>query len=124
MRKKVLIAEDQNDIRRMMKVMLELHGYEAIEAIDGLDAVEKTYQFNPDLVLMDLAMPVLGGIDATKAIRHFDHNSNVPIVALTAYGDFYKQKAIDAGCTDVIGKPMVFESFKATIDSYLYPAAV
>lgn len=122
MRKKVLIAEDQNDIRRMMKVMLELNGYEAIEAVDGLDAVEKTYEFQPDLVLMDLAMPILGGIDATKAIRQFDHNPNIPIVAVTAYGDFYKQKALDAGCTDVIGKPMPFESFKATIDSYLYPA--
>ena len=68
MRKKVLIAEDQNDIRRMMKVMLEINGYEAIEAVDGLDAVEKTYEFQPDLVLMDLAMPILGGIDATKAL--------------------------------------------------------
>lgn len=119
MGKKVLIAEDQNDIRQMMKMMLEIYGYEAIEAKDGFDAVEKAYKFQPDLVLMDIAMPLLDGLGATKAIRQFEKNSDVPIVAVTAYGDFYKDKALKAGCTDVICKPLPFEHLKAKIDSYL-----
>ncbi|MEJ7847866.1 MAG: response regulator [Pyrinomonadaceae bacterium] len=102
MSKRVLIAEDQNDIRQMMKLMLEIHGYETIEATDGFEAVEKAYKFNPDLILMDLAMPLLDGIGATKAIRQFDKDADVPIVAVTAYGDFYKEKALNAGCTDVL----------------------
>ena len=121
MRKKVLIAEDQNDIRQMMKLMLELNGFEAIEAVDGFDAVEKAYKHHPDLVLMDIAMPLLDGLGATRAIRQFDDDSEVPIVAVTAYGEFYRQKAMDAGCTDVIGKPMQFENLKATIDGYMIP---
>lgn len=105
----------------MMKLMLEIHGYETIEATDGFDAVEKAYKFRPDLVLMDIAMPLLNGLDATKAIRQFDENYDIPIVAVTAYGDYYKEKALDAGCTDVIAKPLPFEHLKATIDSYLNP---
>ncbi len=119
MGKRVLIAEDQNDIRQMMKLMLEINGYETIEATDGFEAVEKTYKFHPDLVLMDIAMPLLDGLSATKAIRQFDDNADVPIIAVTAYGDYYKEQALDAGCTDVIAKPMPFEHLKATIDSYI-----
>lgn len=103
----------------MMKLMLEINGYETIEATDGFEAVEKAYKFHPDLVLMDIAMPLLDGLEATKAIRQFDRDADVPIVAVTAYGDYYKEKALDAGCTDVIGKPLPFEHLKATIDSYI-----
>lgn len=103
----------------MMKLMLEIHGYETIEASDGFEAVEKAYKFQPDLVLMDIAMPLLDGIGATKAIRQFEHNAEIPIVAVTAYGDYYKEKALNAGCTDVIAKPLPFEHLKATIDSYI-----
>ncbi len=117
---KVLIAEDYDDIRRMMKIMLELYGYEAIEATDGYDAVEKTYKFEPDVILMDISMPVLDGLDATRAIRNFEGgSSDVPILAVTAYGEFYREKALDAGCTAVIPKPLHFEELKATIDKYL-----
>jgi len=119
MGKRVLIAEDQNDIRQMMKLMLEIRGYETIEATDGFDAVEKAYKFHPDLVLMDIAMPLLDGLGATKAIRQFDRDADVPIVAVTAYGDFYKKQALDAGCTDVLSKPLSFDQLEATIDGYI-----
>jgi len=119
MRKKVLIAEDHKDIREMMKFMLELNGYEAIEASDGYEAVQKTFRYRPDLVLMDISMPVLDGLDATKAIRQFDVDADVPIVAVTAHGDFYRQKAMDAGCTGIMGKPLEFENFESTISHYI-----
>jgi CheY-like chemotaxis protein len=119
MGKKVLIAEDYDDIRRMMKLMLELYGYEALEASDGYEAVEKFAKFKPDMVLMDISMPVLDGLNATRAIRQFEEGSDIPILAVTAYGDFYKDKAIDAGCTDVISKPLQFEQLQPIIERYI-----
>lgn len=117
---KVLIAEDYDDIRRMMKIMLELYGFEAIEASDGYDAVEKTYKYEPDVILMDISMPILDGLDATRAIRKFEGKpAHVPILAVTAYGDFYKEKALAAGCTAVIPKPLHFDDLKETIETYL-----
>jgi two-component system cell cycle response regulator/two-component system cell cycle response regulator DivK len=119
MGKRVLIAEDYTDIRRMMKIMLELYGYEALEASDGYEAVEKTAQFHPDMILMDISMPVLDGLSATKAIRQFADSRDIPILAVTAYGDFYAKKAIDAGCTAVIPKPLHFDELKPLLDHYL-----
>ena len=119
MSKKVLVAEDYDDIRKMMKIMLELYGYEAVEARDGYEAVEKAAKFKPDMVLMDISMPVLDGLNATRAIRQFEEGSDIPIVAVTAYGDFYKDKALDAGCTDVISKPLHFEQLQPIIERYI-----
>jgi Response regulator containing CheY-like receiver, AAA-type ATPase, and DNA-binding domains len=119
MTKKVLIADDYDDGRRMMKVMLETHGYETIEAADGIEAVEKAHKYHPDIILMDIAMPMLDGLKATEAIRQFDDDPDVPIVALTAYGDFYEEKALAAGCNEVISKPFEYYELEAAIDGYL-----
>ena len=119
MGKKVLIAEDYEDVRRMMKIMLELYGYETVEARDGYEAVEKTAECRPDMILMDVSMPVLDGLNATRAIRQFDQAADIPILAVTAYGDFYKDRALDAGCDAVITKPLHFESLKPLLDHYL-----
>jgi CheY-like chemotaxis protein len=117
--KKVLIADDYDDTRRMMKTMIETSGYEAIEASDGIEAVEKAHKYHPDMILMDIAMPMLDGLKATEAIRQFDDDPDVPIVALTAYGDFYEERALAAGCNEVIPKPFEYEELEATLDLYL-----
>ena len=119
MTKRVLIADDYDDTRRMMKYMLETRGYEAIEAADGIDAVEKAHKYHPDMILMDIAMPMLDGLKATEAIRQFDDDPDIPIVALTAYDDFYEERALAAGCNEVIGKPFEFEELEETLDYYL-----
>ena len=119
MTKRVLIADDYDDTRRMMRYMLETRGYEAIEAADGIDAVEKAYKYHPDMILMDIAMPMLDGLKATEAIRQFDDDPDIPIVALTAYDDFYEERALAAGCNEVIGKPFEFEELEETLDYYL-----
>src|SRR6476620_5764068 len=110
--KRVLLAEDETDLRKMMKILLELHGYDVIEAADGYEAVEKAVEEEPDLILMDIAMPVMDGIDSTRTIRRHEGLRNVPIVAVTAYGDFYSQRARKAGCDDVIQKPIDFSRLK------------
>src|SRR5215204_3421031 len=98
MAKKVLIVEDYDDVRAMMKFMVRRYGYEVIEARDGYEAVAQAKQTNPDLILMDLAMPLLDGLTATMLIRSSKGFEKVPIVALSAYGDLNYKRAIDAGC--------------------------
>src|SRR5687768_15088102 len=98
--KKVLVAEDENDLRKMMKILLEMQGFIVIEAADGYEAVEKALDQLPDLILMDIAMPVMGGLESARTMRLHDELNDVPIVAVTAYGDFYDERARKAGCTD------------------------
>jgi two-component system, cell cycle response regulator DivK len=117
--KKVLLAEDETDLRKMMKILLELHGYDVIEAADGYEAVEKALEGGPDLILMDIAMPVMDGIDSARTIRRHDDLKKIPIVAVTAYGDFYDQRARKAGCTDVLQKPLDFAQLKPLVERYL-----
>jgi len=119
MRKRVLVAEDFDDIRRMMKILLECRGYEVVEASDGYEAVKKAVSSNPDLILMDIAMPVMDGIQATQAIRQHHELSDVPIVAVTAYGDFYSERARDVGCNEVIQKPLDFARLEPLVESYV-----
>jgi CheY-like chemotaxis protein len=119
MAKTVLIVEDYEDARVMMRVLIELCGYKAVEAEDGYDAIEKVKTYSPELIFMDLSMPRMDGISATQEIRTLDGYSRTPIVALTAYGDLHGQEAIDAGCNEVIPKPMDFERLQPLLDKYL-----
>ena len=119
MNKRVLLAEDETDLRKMMKILLEIHGFDVIEAADGYEAVEKAVDELPDLILMDMAMPVLGGLDSTRAIRLHQELNDIPIVAVTAYGDFYADRARQAGCTDVVQKPLDFGKLKPLVESYM-----
>ena len=119
MKKRVLVAEDYGDIRRMMKILLECRGYEVLEAADGYEAVKKAVSDNPDLILMDIAMPVMDGLQAVKAIREHDDLADVPIVAVTAYGEFYGDRARNAGCNDVIQKPLDFGRLEPMVESYI-----
>lgn len=119
MGKKVLVAEDHEDIRKMMKILLEIYGYEVVEAQDGFEAVENAKQFHPDLILMDLAMPIMDGITATKAIRRGEEGSDVPILAVTGYGQDYAEKALESGCDEVLQKPLNFSRLRPLLNQYL-----
>jgi CheY-like chemotaxis protein len=121
MSKKVLIAEDYGDIRQMMKLLLEMYGYETLEASDGREAVEKAAECHPDLILMDIMMPRLDGIEATRAIRNSEVGRHIPIVAVTAYDDFYSERALNAGFTAVLSKPLFFDELQPILDHYLHP---
>lgn len=119
MKRKILIAEDYEDTRIFMKFLIESYGYQVIEAADGLEAVESLKTQFPDLILMDMAMPVMDGIDATKAIRKFKRAESIPIIAITAHGKLFYEKAIAAGCNDLIEKPVDFRSLEAILNQYL-----
>lgn len=119
MAKKVLIVEDYEDTREFMKILLESYGYKVIEAADGIEAIDRVKQYQPDLILMDISLPVVDGLTATRAIREFDAAAKVPIIAVTAFGKNYYNKAIEAGCNDLIDKPVDFDSLEPILRSYL-----
>jgi CheY-like chemotaxis protein len=112
MSKTVLIAEDYDDMRAMTRVMLETLGYEVIQARDGYDALEQAKEHCPDLILMDIAMPVMNGITSATIIRSLEHCRNVPIIALTAYGAEYADRAGEFGFDGIIQKPVKMDDLR------------
>jgi CheY-like chemotaxis protein len=119
MQRKVLVVEDYADTRLFMKFLIESYGYQVCEATDGLDALEIIKHHFPDLILMDIAMPVMDGLTATRKIRAFKEGADVPIIAVTAHGKQLYEKAIEAGCTDLIEKPVDFDSLESVLNQYL-----
>ena len=119
MPKTILVVEDFEDARRMIKFLLEDLGYEVLEAEDGWKAIESVKRQIPDLVLMDLALPMINGLSATRMLRELDETSETPIIALTASGQFLHQQALEAGCNDFITKPLDIDKLKPMIDKYL-----
>jgi CheY-like chemotaxis protein len=120
MPKKVLIVEDYADVRAIMKFLVRRYGYEVIEAADGYEALLKTKELSPDLILMDLAMPLMDGVTATKLIRRLESTKDVPIIALSAYGDSLQNEAFQAGMNEVITKPLDFDVLQPLLDQYLH----
>ena len=116
---KVLVAEDKDDSRKLIKSMLEIYGYEVIEAGDGAQAVAKCLEMNPDLILMDLAMPVMDGVEAAKKIRENQKFRQIPIICITAYGDIYTEKARAAGCDHLMKKPIDFRILDPLINQFV-----
>jgi len=100
----ILVVEDFDDVRDAMRILLELRGYSVVEATDGQRAVELAVEHTPDLILMDLSMPVMDGIEATLAIRANDTTSDIPILAVTSYSQNYRDRATAAGCDEIFTK--------------------
>ncbi len=120
MKKTVMVVEDYEDIRSMMKVMLELYGYDVLLARDGSEAVANAKQFHPDMILMDLSMPFMDGLTATRLIRQTDEQlAHVPIVAITGHGRSHAKQAYESGCDKVLQKPINFNVLKPMLRSYL-----
>ena len=117
MKKRVLVVEDYEDTRILLKFMLEKFGYSVIEAAGPYEALDKADQFLPDLILMDIGMPLLDGLSVAELIRDKDSGKLVPIIAVTAFSDI-KDEALKAGCSDVIYKPVHPEQLKEMLDRY------
>lgn len=101
----ILLAEDNNDLRSMLQCMLENEGFNVIEAKDGALAWQWLSMEQPDVVVTDLMMPYISGLDLIKHIRTTAEISNIPIVAMTAYGSKTLDEAQRAGATSAIRKP-------------------
>jgi CheY-like chemotaxis protein len=119
LRKKVLIAEDYADIRYMTRIMIESIGFDVIEAANGFEAIEQAKKNHPDVVLMDIAMPVLNGITAASMIHQLDECRDIPIIAITAYGRDYVNQAGEYGFDAIIEKPVDMDELKLILESRL-----
>ncbi len=117
--KKVLIVEDYEDTREFMKFLLESYGYQVIEAADGIEAVDRAKHQCPDLILMDISLPIVDGLTATRTIRKLSSKLQMPIIAITAFGKNYYDKAMEAGCNDLIDKPIDFDVLEPILSRYL-----
>ncbi len=110
MLKTVLIVEDYADSRFMMARLLEMSGFRVLEAADGREAVEIAERECPDVVLMDLQMPVLDGFTATSIIRRIESTCRVPVIAVSAQsGEDYIAAARRVGCDHFVAKPVDFD---------------
>lgn len=118
----ILLVEDFDDTRLMMKLWLMKKGYRVIEAEDGEQAVEFAHREHPDLIIMDMMMPGLGGLDATRQIREYQSLRQTPIVAVSAYGaDEYRARALEAGCNEYVPTPFEPAALSQLIESLLAP---
>lgn len=115
----VLLAEDHADTRSMMKYMLESFGYDVREACDGYEAILEARKTRPDLVLMDIAMPVMNGITSATLIRELDNCRDIPIVAVTAFCDEYLESSSSFGFNHVLEKPVDLDDLQRVIREYV-----
>jgi CheY-like chemotaxis protein len=112
----VLLVEDTEDNRFMMRRLLEMSGYEVIEATNGEEAVRVAEAERPDLILMDLSLPVIDGLAATRLIRKLPNLLKTPIIAVSAHDtDDFLAEALGAGCNSYITKPIDFNELEQLI---------
>jgi CheY-like chemotaxis protein len=116
----VMVVEDFEDNRFMMRRLLEMSGYRVLEAINGEEAVEVARRELPSLILMDLSLPLLDGLAATRRIREVEELRQIPIVAVSAHdtADFHAE-ALAAGCNDYVTKPIDFDQLEQLLGRLL-----
>jgi CheY-like chemotaxis protein len=118
----IMVVEDYDDTRMLLKQGLEMLGYSVLEASNGQEAVDIADRERPDLILMDLDLPILDGIAATQRIRQQEHMDSVPIVAVTAYPLSYSRvKAFAKGCNEYMPKPIDMSELARVVNRYLSP---
>ncbi|MEK7841760.1 MAG: response regulator [Deltaproteobacteria bacterium] len=120
--KKVLIVEDNEQSMELFRDLLISKGYTVIEAMDGEVALEKALIETPDLILMDIQIPKIDGVEVTRRMRNYPALNNTVIIAVTAHamkGD--RESFLKAGFNDYIAKPINIKAFLQTIENYLQP---
>jgi two-component system cell cycle response regulator DivK len=120
MSKRILVVEDTEDNRRILRDLLTRAGFELIEAMDGESGVSMATAHRPDLILMDIQLPVFDGYEATRRIKANPDTKNIPIIAVTSYalsGD--ETKAIAAGCDGYVAKPFSPRRILAMVQEFL-----
>ncbi|MEE8553164.1 MAG: response regulator [Desulfobacterales bacterium] len=120
MSKLILVIEDQEDNRRILRDLLTSIGYEVIEAVNGVEGVNSAGTYRPDLILMDIQLPGIDGYEATRQIKANPDLQKIPIIVVTSYalsGD--DVKAFEAGCDAYVSKPFSPRELLAKIHEYL-----
>jgi two-component system, cell cycle response regulator DivK len=116
----VLVVEDYQDAREMYAAYLQFSGYRVAEATDGFEAIEKSIQLLPDIILMDLALPKMDGWEATRRLKSDERTRDIPIVALTGHAlAGFAEGARVAGCDAFVTKPCLPDALVAEIQRML-----
>ena len=118
--KRILVVEDNELNMKLLNDVLEAHGYEVMSTGRGVEAVDWARQHLPDLILMDLQLPDLSGLDATRQLKADPTTRAIPVIAVTAFamaGD--EKRALDHGCDSYVAKPIVLKDFLNLIADYM-----
>jgi two-component system cell cycle response regulator DivK len=118
--KTVLVVEDNELNMKLFHDLLEAHGYRILQSKDGLEALKLAREHRPDLILMDIQLPEVSGLEVTKWIKEDENLCNIPVIAVTAFamkGD--EEKIREGGCEAYIAKPISVTSFLATVERFL-----
>ncbi len=117
---KILLVEDNEMNRDMLSRRLQRKGYEVVLAVDGKEGINMATSSSPDLILMDLSLPIIDGWEATRQIKSQAETTDIPIIALTAHAmEDDRRRALDAGCDDYDSKPVDFPRLVSKIEACL-----
>ena len=122
-KKRILVVEDNELNMKLLNDVLEAHGYEVLSTGRGAVAIEWAREYHPDLILMDLQLPDLSGLDATRQLKADTKTRDIPVIAVTAFamaGD--EKKALDHGCDAYVAKPIILRDFLNLIAGFMGPA--
>ncbi len=120
MSKTVLIVEDNELNMKLLNDLLQANGYDTLQANDGLEAMELTRNHRPDLILMDIRLPTISGLEVIKQLKGDEDTADIPVIAVTAFamrGD--EEKFRDGGCDGYIAKPISVPAFLETVAAFL-----
>lgn len=122
MQKKILIVEDNDLNLKLFRDLLEANGYATYETKEGIEAISMTRNIMPDLIIMDIQLPEISGLDITRKIKADAQINHVPIIAVTAFAmKDDEQKIMAAGCEAYLSKPIAIDDFLKTIRRFLEP---
>ena len=118
--KRILIVEDNKIDVRLLKDILERHGYETLQTGDGLEAVNLAFVNLPDLILMDIQLSEISGLEVTRRLKDDYRSKEIPIIAVTAFAmGWHEREALDSGCDAYISKSISILGFLNTVESFL-----
>jgi two-component system cell cycle response regulator DivK len=123
--KRILIVEDNELNMKLLNDVLEAYGYEIVKTGSGAAVLELARQHRPDLVLMDIQLPDVSGLDAVRLLKEDPQTQAIPVIAVTAFamaGD--ERRALDSGCDAYIAKPIMLREFLATVEKFIGPGGV
>ncbi len=118
----VLVVEDNDLNMKLFQVLLETHGYNVLQTKDGMEVLSLARQHHPDLILMDIQLPEVSGLEVTKWLKEDEKLKSIPVIAVTAFamkGD--EGKILEAGCDAYIGKPISLPDFIQTVQRFAKP---
>ena len=121
-RKRILVVEDDQLSLALLKQLLEVHGYEILETPEGLEAIDIARDEQPDLILMDIRLPDICGLEVTRLLKQDEQTKTIPIIAVTALATAeYEKKGLESGCDAYIAKPITLGNLLQAVDSFMPP---